>query len=43
MQQITFDRTGKVVSAGEFKATDKAEKNEWVEWNKKRDRQKGLK
>lgn len=43
MQQITFDRTGKVVSAGEFKATDKAEKNEWVDWNKKRDRQKGLK
>lgn len=43
MQQITFDRTGKVVSAGEFKATDKTEKTDWVEWNKKRDRQKGLK
>jgi hypothetical protein len=43
MQQITFDRTGKVVSAGEFKATDKSEQSDWVEWNKKRDRQKGLK
>jgi ribosomal protein L29 len=43
MQQITFDRTGKVVSAGEFKATDQSEKSDWVEWNKKRDRQKGLK
>jgi len=43
MQQITFDNSGKVVSAGEFKATDKSEKNEWVDWNKKRDRQKGLK
>ncbi len=43
MQKISFDRTGKVVSAGEFKADDKDERTDWVEWNKKRDRQKGLK
>lgn len=43
MQKISFDKNGKVVSAGEFKATDPDEKNDWVEWNKKRDRQRGLK
>ncbi|MBU4486833.1 MAG: FecR family protein [Candidatus Delongbacteria bacterium] len=43
MQQITFDKAGKVVSAGEFKASDETEKTDWVDWNKKRDRQKGLK
>lgn len=43
MQKISFDRTGKVVSAGEFKANDADERTDWVEWNKKRDRSKGLK
>lgn len=43
MQKISFDKTGKVVSAGEFKADDSDEKTDWVEWNKKRDRKKGLK
>lgn len=43
MQKISFDRSGKVVSAGEFKADDSDEKTDWVEWNKKRDRNKGLK
>jgi hypothetical protein len=43
MQKISFDKNGKVVSAGEFKADEKEERTEWVEWNKKRDRQKGLK
>lgn len=43
MQKISFDKSGKVVSAGEFKADDSDEKTSWVEWNKKRDRNKGLK
>lgn len=43
MQKISFDKSGKVVSAGEFKADDSDEKTSWVEWNKKRDRSKGLK
>jgi len=43
MQKISFDKSGKVVSAGEFKADDSDEKTDWVEWNKKRDRHKGLK
>ena len=42
MQKITFDNTGKVVSAGEFKATDPEEKTDWVEWNRRMDRQRGL-
>ena len=43
MQKISFDKSGKVVSAGEFKADDSDEKTDWGEWNKKRDRNKGLK
>lgn len=43
MQQITFDKSGKVVSAGDFSSKDKAENNDWVRWNKIRDRKKGLK
>lgn len=43
MQKISFDKNGKVVSAGEFKASDADEANDWVKWNKSRDRQRGLK
>ena len=43
MQQIKFDRTGKVISAGDFSAKDKAEATDWVKWNKIRDRKRGLK
>ncbi|MFO7810787.1 MAG: FecR family protein [Candidatus Delongbacteria bacterium] len=43
MQKISFDKNGKVISAGEFKASDSDEKTDWVEWNKKRDRIRGLK
>ena len=43
MQKISFDKNGKVVSAGEFKSTDPDETNDWVKWNKTRDRERGLK
>ncbi|MBN2790261.1 MAG: FecR domain-containing protein [Candidatus Delongbacteria bacterium] len=43
MQQIKFDRTGKVISAGDFTAKDAEETTDWVKWNKIRDRQRGLK
>ena len=43
MQQIKFDRTGKVISAGDFSAKDEAEDTDWVKWNKTRDRKRGLK
>lgn len=43
MQQITFDEKGNVVSAGEFKSNDESEKTDWVEWNKRLDRKRGLK
>jgi len=43
MQQITFDKKGNVVSAGDFSAQDKTETTDWVRWNKIRDRQRGLK
>lgn len=43
MQQITFDKSGNVTSAGDFSSKDRSENNEWVKWNKTRDRQKGLK
>ena len=43
MQQIRFDRTGKVISAGDFSAKDAEEATDWVKWNKTRDRKRGLK
>ena len=43
MQQITFDNKGNVVSAGDFSSQDKTETTDWVQWNKVRDRQRGLK
>ncbi len=43
MQQITFDSKGNVVSAGDFSSQDKTETTDWVQWNKIRDRQRGLK
>ena len=42
MQKISFDKNGKITSAGEFSNNDYDEKSEWVEWNRKRDRSKGL-
>ncbi|MDA3838607.1 MAG: FecR family protein [Candidatus Delongbacteria bacterium] len=43
MQSIKFDRTGKVISAGDFSAKDAEETTDWVKWNKTRDRKRGLK
>jgi len=40
MQQITFDKTGRVISKGRFSPTDYDEKNAWIRWNKKRDLKK---
>ena len=37
MQQITFNKKGKIVSMGTFSSTDKDEKSSWVKWNFKRD------
>lgn len=42
MQQITFDKNGKVISAGEFSRDDTDEQSSWIEWNKKRDRERGM-
>ncbi len=52
MQQITFDRKGNIISAGDFRYGDKSERTgyrtpngsdyNWVEWNRKMDRKKGL-
>jgi hypothetical protein len=41
MQQITISRQGQVVSTGAFSTKDKDEKNSWVKWNQKRDKQRG--
>lgn len=38
MEQITFDKTGKVISKGTFQTEDKDEKNAWVQWNRARDK-----
>ena len=40
MQQITFDKTGKVISKGRFSEGDYDEKSSWVRWNKRRDKEK---
>jgi hypothetical protein len=37
MQQITFDRKGKILSMGSFSNEDKDENSSWVNWNKRRD------
>jgi len=37
MQQITFNKQGKILSIGNFKLSDKEEKTSWVIWNTKRD------
>lgn len=37
MQQITFDKKGKIISIGGFSTEDKEEKSSWVKWNFKRD------
>lgn len=37
MQQITFDKRGKVLSMGSFSTDDKEEQSSWVQWNFKRD------
>ncbi|MFO7889407.1 MAG: FecR family protein [bacterium] len=37
MQQITFDKKGKILSIGNFSSEDKGEKSSWVKWNFKRD------
>lgn len=37
MQQITIDKKGSVVSKGNFSSQDRGEKNDWVQWNMKRD------
>lgn len=42
-EQITFDASGKVVSSGKFSATDNEERTNWIKWNKKLDRKRGLK
>lgn len=42
MEKITFDKNGNVTSAGEFSKTDPDENSSWVNWNRKRDRAKGL-
>ncbi|PID30972.1 MAG: hypothetical protein CR982_00480 [Candidatus Cloacimonadota bacterium] len=42
MQEISFDKNGNVTSAGTFSKNDKDEKSFWVEWNRRRDRAKGL-
>jgi len=44
MQQITFNKKGKILSIGNFSAKDKEEKSTWVKWNFKRDslRTRGL-
>ena len=38
MQQITLDKTGKVVSKGIFGVNDPDENSDWIRWNKSRDR-----
>ena len=38
MQQLTFNKNGKVISQGSFSENDKDEKDDpWVKWNKERD------
>lgn len=37
MQQITFNKKGKILSIGDFNSEDKEEKSSWVKWNFKRD------
>ncbi|MBN2414788.1 FecR domain-containing protein [bacterium] len=41
MEQITFDKSGKIVSKGKFNTNDYDEKNTWVQWNRQRDRVTG--
>jgi hypothetical protein len=38
MQQITIDKTGKVVSTGAFTPQDDDEKTKWIQWNQARDK-----
>jgi len=38
MQQITFDKKGKVLSKGVFTSQDDDEKSDWILWNQKRDK-----
>ncbi|MGQ9561613.1 MAG: FecR domain-containing protein [Candidatus Oleimicrobiaceae bacterium] len=42
MQKIKIDRAGRVVEAGGFSTTDPEEQSEWVRWNLRRDRQRGV-
>ena len=37
MQQIRFDKKGKILSIGNFSSKDEEEKSSWVKWNFKRD------
>lgn len=41
MEQITFDKTGKIISKGTFNTNDYDERSSWIRWNKQRDRVTG--
>jgi len=41
MQVINISKSGKVLSAGDFSATDKEEQSDWVKWNMERDKERG--
>ena len=38
MQNIVFDKAGRVTHVGEFSLADKEEQTDWVKWNLERDK-----